>query len=217
MSSLDSPAPSGAPDARIPRLLYFPWAGRAGAIRDCLRLGSVDFDDVRLPYSEYQRVRDAGDLPFHLLPVLELEDGTRIGQSNTILRWAARRAGLVPTDAVEALRVESVIDMVEDYAARLSVTIREPDAAVRSHQREGLATRWMPELYRNLSGCLERSGSGWLVGSALSAADLKAWYLLEKLLDGSLDGMPTDALAAHPALHAWMRRVGDARPAEPKP
>ena len=217
MSSLEGvPSPEGSGGSR-PRLLYFPWAGRAGAIRDCLRLGGVDFEDVRLPYAEYQRERGAGRLPFHLLPVLELEDGTRIGQSNTILRWAARQAGLAPVDPTEALRMESVIDMVEDYAARLSVTIRESDAAVRAHQREGLAERWMPELYRNLSECLERSSSGWLVGTALSAADLKAWHLLSKLLDGSLDGMPPDALASLPMLRAWMDRVGAARPADEAP
>ena len=199
-----------APSPRI-RLLYFPWAGRGQPIRDCLRLGGVDFEDVRLSVPEFRAQRAAGAFPFDLLPVLELEGGVRIGQSNTVLRWAAQQAGLTPEDPIDALRVESLIDMVEDYAARLSVTIREPDPAVRAHQRAGLAGRWMPELYANLTRQLQRADTGWLVGDRLTAADLKAYHLLCKLTDGSLDGMPTDALADQLEVRTWMERVRDAR------
>lgn len=197
------------------RLIYFPWAGRGAAIRDCLWLGGVAFEDVRLSVAEFRNARSTGAFPFDLLPVLELESGARIGQNNTILRWAARKAGLTPRDELEALQVESLLDMIEDYAMRLSVTIRETDPKVRLHQRAALAERWMPELYGHLEKQLDGTGSGWLVGSALSAADLKAYHLLSKLTDGSLDGMPSDALEGSATLQGWLSCVREARPCPP--
>ena len=193
------------------KLIYFSWAGRAGPIRDCLRLGQVPFEDLRLSREAFLAMKSARALPFDLLPVLELEDGSRIAQSNTILRWAAQQAGLTPPSELARLQVESLLDLVEDYAARLSVTIREPDLSVRAHQRSALAERWMPELYSHLTRQLEQSDSKWLVGEQLTAADLKAYHLLVKLTDGSLDGMPPNALDTSPTLQRWLHCVHEAR------
>ena len=51
------------------------------------------------------------------------------------------------------------------------------------------------------------AGRGWLVGAALSIADLKAVHLIDKLTNGSLAGLRTDALDDFPQLAAWRQRV----------
>ena len=83
------------------RLRYFPFAGRAGAIRDALRIGNVRFDDVHVPLDRFSEQKAAGELPFGSLPVLDVDDGERrtsAAQSNAILRFVGRLTGLYPVD-----------------------------------------------------------------------------------------------------------------------
>lgn len=189
------------------KLTYFDFPGRAEAVRDALRIGGVPFEDERIPHPRFQALRAAGALPFDSLPVLTLDDGRVLAQSNTILRYAAARAGLTPPDPFEALRVDALLDAAEDFGGRLSVSIRVQDDGVRAALRQELATRWLPDWYRLLERSLAVDGGGYLVGHALTAADLKVVHALDKLLNGSLTGLPTDGLAGFPALAAWRDRV----------
>ena len=189
------------------RLIYFDFPGRGEAVRDALRMGAVAFEDLRLSYPEFQARRAAGQLPWDTLPVLEFADGSQLGQSNALLRWAGAEAGLTPVDPLEALRVDALLDNIEDYGTRLSVSIRVTDDAVRAALRAELAGRWLPEWFRLLERRLAEAGHGWLVGAALSIADLKAVHLIDKLTNGSLAGLRTDALDDFPQLAAWRQRV----------
>ncbi len=189
------------------RLLYFDFAGRGAAIRDALRLGNVPFEDVRISYPDFCARRAAGELPWDTLPVVELPDGTVLGQSNAILRWAGALAGLTPPNPGDALRVDDLLDNIEDYGARVSMSIRVVDDELRAQLRAELAQRWLPEWFALLERRLAAAGHGWLVGAALSIADLKALHLIDKLINGSLSGLHTDALAAFPTLSAWHARV----------
>lgn len=189
------------------RLIYFDFPGRGEAIRDALRMGGVRFEDLRLSYPEFQARRAAGELPWDTLPVLEFDDGSQLGQSNALLRWAGAEAGLTPTNPLDALRVDALLDNIEDYGTRLSVSIRVTDDAVRAALRAELAGRWLPEWFGLLERRLAEAGHGWLVGAALSIADLKAVHLIDKLINGSLAGLRTDALDDFPALAAWRQRV----------
>ena len=189
------------------RLIYFDFPGRGEAIRDALRIGGVAFEDLRLSFPEFQARRAAGQLPWDTLPVLEFDDGRQVGQSNALLRWAGAEAGLTPVDPLDALRVDALLDNIEDYGTRLSVSIRVSDEAVRAALRAELAERWLPEWFRLLERRLAEAGHGWLVGAALSIADLKAVHLIDKLTNGSLAGLRTDALDDFPQLAAWRQRV----------
>ena len=189
------------------RLIYFDFPGRGEAIRDALRMGGVAFEDLRLSFPEFQARRAAGQLPWDTLPVLEFDDGRQLDQSNALLRWAGAEAGLTPVDPLDALRVDALLDNIEDYGTRLSVSIRVSDEAVRAALRAELAERWLPEWFRLLERRLAEAGRGWLVGAALSIADLKAVHLIDKLTNGSLAGLRTDALDDFPPLAAWRQRV----------
>lgn len=189
------------------RLVYFDFPGRAEAIRDALRLGGVPFEDLRLSGPEFAARRAAGALPYDALPVLELDDGFVLAQSNAILRWAAARAGLVPADPRDALRVDELLDAAEDYGGRLSVSIRVTDEGVRAALRAELATRTLPAWLGMLARRLDEAGRGWLVGGALTVADLKIVHQVDKLVNGSLSGIPTDLLDPFPTVAAWRARV----------
>lgn len=102
-----------------------------------------------MSHAEFRALRDAGALPFDSLPVLELADGTVIGQSNTLLRYAGRLAGLMPPAPSEALRVEALLDSAEDFGGRVSSSIRTPTRRCASR----CVTTWCARGYPSGAAC----------------------------------------------------------------
>ena len=67
------------------------------------------------------------------MPVLELEDeatGAKkiVAQSNAILRYVGKLGGLYPSDPVEALEVDMVIDTIEEANKFIGYTMSGPKA-----------------------------------------------------------------------------------------
>lgn len=189
------------------KLIYFDFAGRGEAIRDALTIAGVPFEDARVSYFEFQRMKTEGVLPFHTLPVLILADGTSIAQSNTILRYVAKVGGLTPPATADAMDVESLLDYAEDLGGRVSVSIRVGDEALRAGLRRELTERWIPESMAVLEKRLLRPSQVWLVGNTLTVADLKWYHWIEKLSNGSLTGIPTTIAEPYLMLGAWRERV----------
>jgi hypothetical protein len=115
------------------------------------------------------------ELPFGSLPVLDVE--TRGGtisaaQSNAILRFVGRRAGLYPTDDdVRALKVDEALDLGEDLYHVLTASMAEENAERRMAMRKVLAEgrcRWIgfsrtparrERAHRFVAGDADRRGS----------------------------------------------------------
>ena len=63
------------------KLSYFDFnGGRGEPARPALSLGGVEFEDRRIPFSEWASVKP--QTPFHAIPLLEVDDEV-ITQSNT--------------------------------------------------------------------------------------------------------------------------------------
>jgi glutathione S-transferase len=203
------------------RLRYFPFPGRAGAIRDALRIGNVRFDDEHVPIDRFRELKVAGELPFGSLPVLFVEDvesggrRTSAAQSNAILRFVGRLTGLYPVDdPLRALKVDEALDVAEDFYHLIAPSIGEENAERRKAMRRVLAEETLPRW----GGYLERllvanGGTGFVAGDSLTVADLKLHYAIDKLTNGSLDGVPTTVLDGFPTLAAWRKNVAAVREA----
>src|SRR5262245_54167499 len=130
------------------RLRYFPFPGRAGAIRDTLRIGRIPFEDVQVPAERFTEQKARGELPFGSLPILDVvTDGARVtsAQSNAILRYAGRLAGLYPVDdPLRALKVDEAMDVAEDLYHLIGPSIGEQDVARRMAMRKVLAEDTLP-------------------------------------------------------------------------
>lgn len=191
-------------------LLYFPVAGRAGAIRDAFRIGGIPFEDKHVGRDEFRRLKTEGELPYGSLPALDVggETPRRIAQSNAILRYAGRLAGLYPADALEALRVDELLDFGEDMNNALGPSMQEPDMEKKLAMRKGLVDEKIPHWCR----CLEKRLASnedplHMVGAKLTVADLKLLHMLDSLVSGHLDGIPKTVLDPYEKLQEWRAAV----------
>jgi glutathione S-transferase len=200
------------------RLRYFPFPGRGAAIRDALRIGGIAFEDVHVSPDRFQQQKAAGELPFGSLPVLDVETPRGMvsaAQSNAILRFAGRRAGLYPIDdPVRALKVDEALDLGEDLYHVIGPSMGEQDAGRRLAMRKVLAEETLPRWAGFLERLLVANGrTGFVVGDALTVADLKLYWVADKLTNGSLDGIPQSLLDRFAAVTAWRRNVAAVREA----
>ncbi|EEY69352.1 glutathione S-transferase, putative [Phytophthora infestans T30-4] len=93
------------------KLTYFDGKGRAELSRLILNSAEIAFTDDRITHSDFAALKPT--LPLGQVPVLEL-DGMVYGQSMAIARYAAKIAGLYPSDATEALKVDVFSCSLED-------------------------------------------------------------------------------------------------------
>ena len=198
------------------RLRYFPFPGRAEAIRDTLRIGHVPFVDEHLTYEQFHDCRTAGEFPFGGLPVLIIEtgEGTQcVAQSNAILRFAGRMSGLYPVDdLLQALKVDEALDVGEDINCIMEPSLHEQDTQRKMAMRKALAEETLPYW----TGCLERSltvngNTGFIVGNNLTVADLKLYWIFDWLTTGILDGIPTSLVDGFENIMAWRRNISSVR------
>ena len=163
-------------------------------------------------------MKAASALPFGSLPVLDVETASGTvtsAQSNAILRYVGRQAGLYPVDdPVRALKVDEAMDLAEDLYHVIGPSIGEADAGRRMTMRKVLAEETLPRWGGFLERLLVANGrTGFVAGDALTVADLKLHWIIDKLTNGSLDGVPTSVLDGFPALTAWRANVAAVRAA----
>lgn len=201
--------------------------------------------DIRLTRAEFEALRAAGELPFGQLPVLDrgieprsmggaaqhgrpvgstdLPSGERVACQGAILRLVGKWGGLYPSDAVEACRVDMLMDLEGDlmlpmlltvYPARLGLPVLSNPQELAA-QRRALLTPGAPVERRlvQLEAALTRFGFGerdrdpWAAGTLHpTIADCVLVPRLVYLASGELEGVPPDVLEPYPKVVALVAR-----------
>ncbi len=183
------------------KLTYFDIdGGRGEPVRIAFHAAGVEFDDHRISFQDFMQTR--GDMPFTCAPVLAI-DGVPVTQSNAMLRYAGKLAGLYPEDSMQALYCDETMDAIEDLLHHIVRTLMlEGDAlkAARDELREG----WLTTFLKGYAALLERGGGTYFADGRLTVADLKVFVQVRSLRNGGLEHIPADfvdeltpALAAH--------------------
>ena len=90
-------------------LKYFPIMGAAERVRLALWLGEIEFEDVRVPPVNWAELK--GQTPFGQLPVMSIDEGPYIAQSNAMLQYIGTLAPrLCPADRF--LKVQEAIGLL---------------------------------------------------------------------------------------------------------
>ena len=146
--------------------------------------------------SEFLAMNPAGQVP-----VLLLDDGRPLAQSNAIILHFAEGSALIPADAYDRARMLEWM-FWEQYS-------HEPYVAVARFQVRFLGkpvSELEPRLVERGAGALQRvedglGASGFLVGAAPSLADVALVAYTRMAGDGGFD------LARYPKVQAWIGRV----------
>ncbi len=161
----------------------------------------VDVDvlkgETRTP--DFLRLNPAGQVP-----LVVLEDGRTLAQSNAIMLYLAEGSDLIPADAFDRARMfewmfweqythEPAIAVRRFHKAYLNKPDDEIDPALMVRGRAALA-RMQAAL--SAPGC-----AGWLAGDRASLADLALVAYTRVAHEGGFD------LAEYPAVQAWVARV----------
>lgn len=139
------------------------------------------------------------------IPVLVLEDGTPLAESNAILFYLAEGTKWLPDDRLDRARVLSWM-FFEQYS-------HEPHVAVLRFWRHFL--EMTPELEAQVPAkekgahaaftVMERrlSGHDWLVGGRATIADIALYGYTHVADEAGLD------LAPYPGIRGWLRRIAE--------
>ena len=75
------------------KLFYFPVYGKAEHIRVLLNRLNVEYENVLLNGETFKAMKDAGELEFGQVPMLQLDDGTQLTQSGAIFNYLVNTMG----------------------------------------------------------------------------------------------------------------------------
>lgn len=206
-------------------LVYFPFGGRAEAIRLAAAAGGVPFTNKVISGEDFQKEISNGSLPLGQVPILVIENTdaegvvstSTITQSSAILRYIGKKAGLYPSDDEEALKVDEYICIFDDILMPLAMTVMGAkkclvgDKEWTGDEKIAIRRKWMEQILPRYLGKVESdlktSKSGWLVGDNITIADVRAFSDFSWIQSGILDGIPKTVLDDYPCCIAMMEKV----------
>ena len=188
-------------------LYSMPSSGNSYKVRLLLALMGQPYVHKAMEYQTdaLDQAHAEARLPFGKVPVLALDDGTMLPESNAILCYLADGTDWMPSDPV--LRAEVLAWMF--FEQNRHETVIAVRAALRVYaSRAHLATpERMAELLiagQEVLGIMEQGldGQEWLVGGAPSIADVALYgYTHSAAEKGGFD------LSPFPNLRAWIARI----------
>ena len=187
------------------KLSYFDvHGGRAEPVRLALAIGSIAFEDHRFTFPDFAEVRKTA--PFGQVPLMFV-DGVAVTQSDAMLRYAGKLAGLYPSDAYQALLCDEVAYVVEEAGVAMGPTFRMTGDEQKA-ARQALVNGSMPVYLKWLQNQLQAHGGQFFADNRLTVADLKVFVDVRSLNSGRWDHIPKDLVATvAPALNAHMSRI----------
>jgi glutathione S-transferase len=181
-------------DGRSGNCLKVKWTARKLGVAFEWRETDVMAGGTRTP--EFLALNPAGQVPLVIL-----EDGRPLAQSNAIVVHLAEGSDLIPADAYERAKMFEWL-FWEQYS-------HEPCIAVARFQMAFLGkpkAELDPKLFQRGEAALARmelalAATPFLVGEALTLADIALVAYTRLAHEGGFD------LAGYPAVRAWVRRV----------
>ena len=171
------------------KLTYFDFdGGRGEPVRIAFHAAGIDFEDHRISFEEFAKTR--ATMPFTCAPVLEI-DGAAVTQTNGMLRYVGKMAGLYPEDPMQALYCDEAMGANEDLLHHAVRSFGLEGDELKAARKE-LADGWLTTFIQGFGRLLERGGGRYFADGRLTVADLKLFVQVKSLRNGTLDHVPVD-------------------------
>jgi len=188
----------------ISKLEYFDVPGRGFAIRVALKYGGITFEDKRIPFSEWPKLKPT--TPYQAVPLLTV-DGKVYAQSISILRYVAKFTGLYPTDDLLALEVDEICDASEEIGTMITNSLFLKGEEFKN-KRLDLNNNVIPSWLGKIEKRLELFGSNDSVtGKGLSMADIKLCTEINWIKSGLLDHIDPSLVDKYPRISQIYKAV----------
>ncbi len=144
--------------------------------------------------------------PAGAVPVLELESGECLAESNAILCWLAEGTAYLPDDRWLRAQVMRWLCFEADYVQSSVATLRHWTLTGKTARRDPALVQGKRSASIKVLGMLERhlsngAGASFLVGDDYTIADIAVFAYVHLAGDAGI------TLADFPALTAWIARV----------
>lgn len=182
-------------------LIYFNGKGRAEAIRILLHAAGVEFKDTRLGFPDFQALKPT--TPLGSLPILKINDQSHV-QSTALGRYAAKLAGLYPTDdPLAALVVDEACETCNELVAKLPFGA-SPN--LEAKRKEFQATV-MPVYAAFLESLIQQNGGTYVKGQTMTLADVMIYVTVAGMESGNFDFLDAQFFKAYPGITATAQAV----------
>lgn len=188
-----------------PKLIYFDIRGFAELPRLVLTAAGQKFEDDRIHFEiKPDGTMDMGTwperketMPYKQVPVLVTEDGTQLAQSNSIVRYIARKYGL---DG-ETLEQSALVDAAHEQM----LDVKKGFFSNKGNE-EKLKAYWAEGLAKSLLALENNVAGPYVLGDRLTYADVSIYYQLWVLETENKEGVAA-ALAQTPKVKAIFESV----------
>lgn len=165
------------------KLYYFDIKGKAEPIRLLCAYTGLELEDHR--FASRQEFTDLKEtkLAFGQVPMLEVDDGKhQLIQTGAILRYLAKITKLYPDDALEAAKVDAVLDQETDaftgatvvaYTTRFGIAMTDDD---KEKAYQALSDEILPRHLGAIEKMLQASSTGWIAATEEPSPADFVWY-----------------------------------------
>lgn len=191
------------------QLFYWPIPGRAEASRVAMSLSNLDWEDVPLNGEIFSSMKNNGELPWGMVPLLRTPDGD-LAESVAILRYLGHKCDMIPKNAFMAAKVDEFIDGIMPHFSMLEGTFGIEDVEERTKAREALFLEGAKGTVglELLEKKIQESTTSWIAGTnEISIADLLVFTYAFGLFSGNFDGVHESVLADYPVLLDYHKTV----------
>jgi glutathione S-transferase len=183
----------------------FTMSGNCWKVRQVLELTKTPFHwiEVNSNAGETRTPAYLAKNPNGKVPMVELDDGQIITESNANLCHFAENTALLPPPGLARTRVLEWL-FFEQYSHEPTIAVARNWISYRKIRAEKLSqlkTIW-EDGYKALSVMERRlSAHSWLVGDGMTVADLALFAYTQSAEEGEFD------LGPYPGIEAWRRRI----------
>ena len=191
--------------ANLPTLHYFDLFARAESLRILFIHSKTPYNDHRIGFQEWrEQLKPTHFTEFDQLPRLDI-DGLELVQSRSMLKYAGTKLGYAPSDPVLAYKVDSLIDLKEDFYMGVFLFVRNKDVEGVAKWYGDNANRFLGYIDARLGG--NHNGEGWFVGETVTLADIEMFELIWDFFLRPGRAQFAHYLDGFPRLKAFFERV----------